>query len=95
MTALASKFSATFYPVKRSLACMEKTSSETQIADASAKRAKGDQYLQTSRVVKALFTRDILTHNIAIKRYCNKKDIFEPLVSIYQGKLLIMKHEVP
>ncbi len=22
---------------------------------------------------KALFTRDILTHNIAIKRYCDKK----------------------
>ena len=27
---------------------------------------------------KALFTRDILTHNIAIKRYCDKNDIFEP-----------------
>ncbi len=24
---------------------------------------------------KALFTRDILTHNIAIKRYCDKKII--------------------
>jgi len=29
-----------------------------------------------------------LTHNIAIKRYCNKKDIFEPQVSFGQGKLL-------
>ncbi len=43
--------------------------------------------------LKALFTRDILTHNIEIKRYCNK-NIFEPLVSIGQGKLLT-KHEVP
>ncbi len=33
---------------------------------------------------KALFTQDILTHNIAIKRYCNKN--IEPLISIDQGK---------
>ncbi len=32
--------------------------------------------------IKALFTRDILTYNIS------KKDIFEPLVSIGQGKFL-------
>jgi len=37
--------------------------------------------------IKALFTRDILTHNIAIKRYCDKKNIFEPLIYIDQGKL--------
>jgi len=28
------------------------------------------------RPPKALFTRDILTHNIAIKRYCDKKTFF-------------------
>jgi hypothetical protein len=29
--------------------------------------------LQAKENTKALFTRDILTHNIAIKRYCDKK----------------------
>jgi len=33
------------------------------------------------RLTKALFTRDIFAHNIAIKRYCNKKtkDIFNKI----------------
>jgi len=38
-------------------------------------------------ISKALFTQDILTHNIVIKLYCDK-NIFEPLISIGQGKLL-------
>ncbi len=37
---------------------------------------------------KALYTLNIFTHNIAIKRYCNKKDNFEPWMSKGQGKLL-------
>jgi len=40
----------------------------------------------------ALFTRDILAHNIAIKRFCDKKDNFEPQVSFDQGKLLGTLH---
>jgi len=40
----------------------------------------------TPHFVKALFTWDIFTHNIAIKRYCNK-DIFGPWISKGQGKL--------
>jgi len=32
-----------------------------------------------------------LTHNIAIKRYCDKKDIFEPWISKGQGKHLTKK----
>jgi len=43
--------------------------------------------------LKALFTRYILTDNIAIKRYCDKY-VFDPLVSIGQGKLFT-KREVP
>jgi hypothetical protein len=42
-------------------------------------------------ISKALFTQDILTHNIVIKLhgivYCDK-NIFEPLISIGQDKLL-------
>jgi hypothetical protein len=42
----------------------------------------------------AIFTRDILAHNIVIKRYRDKK-YFEPWISMSsQGKHL-MKHEVP
>jgi hypothetical protein len=40
------------------------------------------------RAGKALFTRDILTDNIAIKIYCDKIYIFGPWMSIRQGKLL-------
>jgi len=36
----------------------------------------------------ALFTHNIFAHNIAIKRYCDKKDVFGPWMSIGQGKLL-------
>jgi len=32
---------------------------------------------------KALFTQDILTHNIVLKRYCDKKDVFEPWVYVF------------
>ncbi len=42
----------------------------------------------TFRPYKVLFTRDILTHNIAIK------NIFEPWISKGRGKLLT-KHELP
>ncbi len=39
------------------------------------------------------FTRDILAHNIAIKRYCDKNIFFEPWISMSnQGKLL-MNHK--
>ena len=36
---------------------------------------------------KALFTRYIFAHNIAIKRYCDKKTFFGPWISTGQGKL--------
>ncbi len=43
-------------------------------------------FLNFQHNFQPLFTRDILTHNIAIKRHCDKKDICEPWISIDQGK---------
>jgi len=37
---------------------------------------------------KGRYTLDIFTHNIATKRYCDKKIIFEPWMSKGHGKLL-------
>jgi len=44
-------------------------------------------FVETEWHLKAHVTRDILTHNIAVKRYFDKKkNIFEPMISIDQGK---------
>ncbi len=47
--------------------------------------------IKTVVAVNALFTQDILTHNIAIKRYCNKNIFLGPWMSTGQGKLLTKK----
>jgi hypothetical protein len=45
---------------------------------------------QTKRFpYKALFTRDILTHNIAIKRYCDKKTFFIQFFLLSDLKIFI------
>jgi len=47
--------------------------------------------LRISGLSRAHVTHDIFAHNIAIKRYCDKKDNYDTWISKGQGKLLTKK----